>query len=196
VDSIEPYFRKKHYASGDFVIGYASGTKTHDKDFEVCVDALWKFMDSNPSSHLEIVGYTPIDIQSVPKTFRGRVTMIKPVPHNQLLDLIRRWSVNIAPLEINDFTHGKSELKFLHASLMQVPTIASPSSSFLQAITNGQNGIIACTSEDWFSAFEKLSSNPGFRGQLGQMAYKSTQRDYTLNRVKEILQDSLLKILE
>jgi glycosyltransferase involved in cell wall biosynthesis len=178
------------------VIGYASGTKTHDKDFEVCVEAVWKFMDCTPSSRLEIVGYAPIDIQSIPKTLRDRVVLIKPVPHNQLLDLIRLWSVNIAPLEINDFTHGKSELKFLHAALMQVPTIASPSSSFLQAITNGQNGMIACTLEDWFSAFVKLSSNPGFRRQLGQMAFKSTQREYTLNRVKEILEGSLLKVLE
>jgi glycosyltransferase involved in cell wall biosynthesis len=196
LDSVEPYFRKTHYNSGDFVIGYASGTKTHDKDFEVCIDAVWKFMEANPSGRLEIVGYAPIDTQFIPISLRNRVTFIKPVPHNQLLDLIRLWSVNIAPLEINDFTNGKSELKFLHAALMQVPTIASPSSSFLQAITTGYNGIIACSSEDWFLAFEELYSNPVFRRQLGDMAFKSTQKDYTLNRIQEILQESFLRVLE
>jgi glycosyltransferase involved in cell wall biosynthesis len=196
LDSIEPYFRKECYDPKDFVIGYASGTKTHDKDFEVCIDAVWKFMESNPFGRLEIVGYAPIDIQFVPNSLRNRVTFIKPVPHNQLLDLIRVWSVNIAPLEINDFTHGKSELKFLHAALMQVPTIASPSLSFLQAITNGHNGIIAYNSEDWFLALEKLYSNPNFRRQLGDTAYKTAQKHYTLNRVQEILQDSFLRVLE
>ena len=196
LDSVEPYFRKTHYSPDDFVIGYASGTKTHDKDFEVCIDAVWKFMDSNPHGRLEIVGYAPIDTQFIPLSLRNRVTFIKPVPHNQLLDLIRLWSVNIAPLEINDFTHGKSELKFLHAALVQVPTIASPSSSFLQAITTGHNGIIACSSEDWFFAFEELYSNPVFRRQLGDMAFKSTQKDYTLNRVQEILQESFLSVLD
>ena len=196
LDSVEPYFRKIHYSPDDFVIGYASGTKTHDKDFEVCIDAVWKFMESNPYGRLEIVGYAPIDARFIPISLRNRVTFIKPVPHNQLLDLIRLWSVNIAPLEINDFTHGKSELKFLHAALMHVPTIASPSSSFLQAITTGRNGIIACNSEDWLLAFEELYSNPVFRCQLGDMAFKSTQKDYTLNRVQEILQESFLRVLE
>jgi glycosyltransferase involved in cell wall biosynthesis len=196
LDSVEPYFRKTHYNSDDFVIGYASGTKTHDKDFEVCIDAVWKFMESNPYGRLEIVGYAPIDAQFIPISLRNRVTFIKPVPHNQLLDLIRLWSVNIAPLEINDFTHGKSELKFLHAALMQVPTIASPSLSFLQAITTGHNGIIAYSSEDWFLAFEELYSNPVFRRQLGDMAFNSTQKDYTLNRIQEILQESFLRVLE
>jgi glycosyltransferase involved in cell wall biosynthesis len=196
LDSVEPYFRKTHYAPQDFVIGYASGTKTHDKDFEVCMSAVWKFMESNSNGRLEVVGYSPIDTQLIPNSLRNRVTFIKPVPHNQLLDLIRIWSVNIAPLEINDFTHGKSELKFLHAALMQVPTVAAPSSSFLKAITTGRNGIIACNSEDWFLAFEKLYSNPNLRRQLGDTAYKSTQKHYTLNRVQEILQDSFLRVLE
>jgi glycosyltransferase involved in cell wall biosynthesis len=99
-------------------------------------------------------------------------------------------------LEINEFTHGKSELKFLHAALVRVPTIASPSSSFLQAITTGHNGIIAYSSEDWFLAFEELYSNPVFRRQLGDMAFNSTQKDYTLNRTQEILQESFLRVLE
>lgn len=196
LDSVEPYFRKTHYTTDDFVIGYASGTKTHERDFEICKDAVWKFMESNPCARLEIVGYAPIVTQMIPKSLRDRVTFIKPVPHNQLLDLIRIWSVNIAPLEINEFTHGKSELKFLHAALMKVPTIASPSSSFLQAITTRYNGIIADSSEDWFLAFEELYSNPVFRRQLGDVAFKSIQKDYTLNRVQEILKDNLLNTLK
>jgi glycosyltransferase involved in cell wall biosynthesis len=196
LDSIEPYFRKQIYKNDDFVIGYASGTKTHDKDFQICSNSIWEFMQTNLNVQLEIVGYSPIEMRSIPINLRNRVNVIKPVPHNQLLSLIKGWSVNIAPLELNSFTNGKSELKFVHAALCGVPTIASPSTSFSQAISNGSNGLLADTSEDWISCLQNLYSNKNLRSSLGLLALETVQIEYTLNRVQEILQEYLVKLLE
>ena len=196
MDSIEPYFRKKIYKNDDFVIGYASGTKTHDGDFLVCSESIWQFMQTNPSAQLEIVGYSPIEVSSIPLNLRTRVNFIKPVPHNQLLSLIKGWSVNIAPLELNPFTNGKSELKFVHAALCGVPTIASPSTSFSQAISNGSNGYLAYTKEDWISYLQNLYSDKSLRSRLGSLAFETVQIEYSLNHVQEILQESLVRMLE
>lgn len=196
LDLIKPYHRVQIYESDDFVIGYASGTKTHDGDFQVCKESIWQFMQNNLNAQLEIVGYSPIEVKSIPLSLRNRVNFIKPVPHNQLLSLIKGWSVNIAPLELNGFTNGKSELKFVHAALCGVPTIASPSTSFSQAISNGSNGFLADTREDWVTCLQNLHSDESLRSSLGILALETVQTEYTLNRVQEILQESLVKILE
>lgn len=58
--------------------------------------------------------------------------------------------LNIAPLEINRFCEAKSELKYFEAALVRVPTVASPTQPFKNAIQHGVNGFLAGDSADWY----------------------------------------------
>jgi hypothetical protein len=95
------------------------------------------------------------------------------VPHDDLPDEIARFDVNIAPLEVNNrFCEAKSELKFVEAALVEVPTVASPTGPFRRAIRHGENGFLANDAATWDSVLRRLIENPELRSHIGRAAYR------------------------
>jgi hypothetical protein len=83
-----------------------------------------------------------------------------------------RFSVNLAPLELgNPFCEAKSELKYFDAALVEVPTIATPTEPFRQAIRNGVTGFLAQNEREWTEAMTRLLDDAAFRKQIGRAAY-------------------------
>ena len=53
------------------------------------------------------------------------------MPWRKLPEIQVQFDINLAPLEIdNPFGQSKSEIKYVEAALLRVPTIASPSDSY------------------------------------------------------------------
>jgi glycosyltransferase involved in cell wall biosynthesis len=48
----------------------------------------------------------------------------------------------------NPFSQSKSEIKFMEAALLGIPTVASPTQAFQHAIISGENGYLAAPG-DW-----------------------------------------------
>ena len=66
------------------------------------------------------------------------------MPWRNLPSIQVRFDINLAPLEINNpFGQSKSEIKYVEAALLRVPTIASPSDSYSAAIRHAENGYLA-----------------------------------------------------
>ena len=60
------------------------------------------------------------------------------------LENIAGVDINIAPLEIgNPFCESKSELKFIEAGIVGVPTVAAATQTFREAIEDGVDGFVA-----------------------------------------------------
>ena len=95
----------------------------------------------------------------------------------KLQRLMAEVDVNIAPLLINDFTNCKSELKFFEAAAVETTTIASPTYTFLEAISDGKNGFLAKPGE-WFSKLEYLYNNPSENRKIAKNAHKYALENY------------------
>ena len=79
------------------------------------------------------------------------------VPFRQLPDELARFDINLAPLETgNVYCEAKSELKYFEAALVEVPTIASPTVPYEEAIRHGETGYLARTAEEWFECLDTL----------------------------------------
>jgi glycosyltransferase involved in cell wall biosynthesis len=65
--------------------------------------------------------------------------------------------INVVPLQHNDFTHCKSELKFFEAALVETPTIAAATPVFQSAIEHGLNGFLV-NDHDWDGALDHVAS--------------------------------------
>lgn len=133
-------------------IGYFAGTKSHDKDFPVILEPVYKVLVENPTFELLVVG--PVKVPTA-------IAALDNVIVNPVLDYFRlpslMWNCEtvIAPLEWSEFNDCKSRVKFLEAALAGCRLVATPITDMVDI---GENYInLARTSEDWY---EMLSLPP------------------------------------
>ena len=78
-----------------------------------------------------------------------------------MLHVLASIDVNLAPLEIgNPYCESKSQLKIFEAGLVEVPTIASAISSYIEAIDHEVDGFLASTEQDWQDAMPRWLALP------------------------------------
>jgi glycosyltransferase involved in cell wall biosynthesis len=159
--------------SSMIVIGYASGTHSHDKDFEVAKSAIIQIMRKYENVVLSLLGAIPQSANSFPPEISNRILTSGLVEHDRLLEKISSYDINIAPLELNEFTEAKSATKFMHAASMGIPTVASPTAPFRELIQHAKNGFLAEGESDWYESLERLILDQSLRVNMG-IAAKST----------------------
>ena len=107
-------------------------------------------MASDARIDLVLVGHVDVE-QAFGPRFGGylkghladRVSIHPFVDFLTLQELIADVDFNLVPLQVNDFTHCKSELKFVDAAIVGTLTIASPAFAYAEAIRHGDNGYLA-----------------------------------------------------
>jgi glycosyltransferase involved in cell wall biosynthesis len=156
-------------ASQDRLIGFLSGTKTHDKDFAQAAAALEKIMAKYPDVMLIIVG--PIELPDSIKRLGNRVQKLPYMDYRDLLRACSRLYAVIVPLEYESaFCNAKSELKYFEQALVGVPVIASPTAPYRECITHGVNGLLAKDAEEWENALSQIIEDADFRDMLARNA--------------------------
>ncbi len=174
----EKAYRNRPASSGrNVTIGYFSGTPTHDGDFALVAGALLKIMEKYEFAGLLVAGHLKLPEEF--SKFESRVRRNPLVPWRELPNLKAAADINIAPLERNPFCESKSELKYLEAALVGVPTVASSVGGFKSAIRNGINGFLAEGETEWVDALSFLIENPVKRIEIGERAKKEVLDNYT-----------------
>ncbi len=162
----------------EIVIGYFSGSITHNSDFEIIIPALKELMTQNTDVKLMIMG--ELDLPKELEGFENRVISIPFTSWTKLPFYIAQCDINVAPLEDTLFNRAKSENKWVEASLVKVPTIASDVGAFSKMIENDRTGIL-CANEtsEWLNALSMLVSSAELRDSVGEAAYDFCLRQCT-----------------
>jgi len=151
-------------------IGYFSGSRTHQQDFRQCEAALLSILTRYPQTQFWLVGY--LELGEHWRPFEARIKRIGFMSPVEMLRCLAEVDINIAPLEVeNPFCEAKSELKFFEAGLVRVPTIASATEPYRQAIVDGESGFVATSEAEWEHALDLLIKESGVRQKMGQAAY-------------------------
>ncbi|SFQ25760.1 glycosyltransferase [Variovorax sp. 770b2] len=166
-------------------IGYAGGSKTHQRDLGLAIEAIARVLRDNEMCRLVLFqtssGARLVEVDEYP-VMTGLEDRIEWRPFQTLDSLPRemaRFDINLAPLEFgNPFCEAKSELKFFEAALVKVPTIASPTGPFRRAIEHGVSGFLAATADDWFHYLSSLVSDKLLRQRIALAAYHSALAGY------------------
>lgn len=171
----EKYVKNKIHDG--FRIGYFSGSPTHVKDFKVVELDLIRFLNAHNNAVLRVVGDMNFSLEMKKLIKLGKVQVEGKVDYLKLQRLISEVDVNIAPLVINDFTNCKSELKFFEAAIVETTTIASPTYTFKNAITDGKNGFLAQPGE-WYDKLEYLYKRPKENQKIAKAAKEYALKHY------------------
>jgi tetratricopeptide (TPR) repeat protein len=174
--------QQRRQAAGDGLlrIGYAGGTRTHQKDFRAAAPALARVLAREPRARL-VLFRDPADGKGlvlhteIPELMpvAGQIEWRDLVPLDRLPLEMARFDINIAPLEAgNLFAGAKSELKYFEAALVEVPTIASPTGPFRRAIAHGTTGFLAGDDAAWEEMLWALLRDTALRHRVGAAAYR------------------------
>lgn len=169
--------REKPESNKAVVIGYASGTPTHDQDLALIKPVLMKILNNYPQTELWLVG--AVQAGKDWGAAAERVKQISLMPWRQLPQVLARFDINLAPLMMdNPFSQSKSEIKYVEAGMVKTPTIASPTEAFRYAIQSGKNGFLAKTEEGWYEALSAMVEHNGLREIIGEQAYEDVLTRY------------------
>jgi glycosyltransferase involved in cell wall biosynthesis len=137
-------------------LGYFSGSPSHKLDYAIIEPALEQVLEKDPRVEVMVVGY----IESGPalRKYGNRVNRQPFQDYVNLQRLISSVEFNLMPLQSNDFTNCKSELKYFEAAVVGALSIASPSHTYVGAIRDGENGYIA-KAHEWLSVIERAIEN-------------------------------------
>jgi glycosyltransferase involved in cell wall biosynthesis/uncharacterized coiled-coil protein SlyX len=185
------YGMRRRVAGADrLLIGYVSGTHTHDRDFQEVAGALVRVLEKYPQVELGVFGHLQLG-----PDFGHLMRQIKFIPPTSYYDMpkvISEFDISIAPLEqANPFCRGKSEIKYLETAALGVPMIASRIDPYISAIAHGSNGLLAGSTEEWFENLEKLITSPETRVRMGKRA----RNDVRVNNSSDARAAGLLSLL-
>lgn len=153
------------------IVGYASGTPTHQRDFAEVAPALCTLLARHPTVHLCLLGHLDLDEFPELAQHAPRIECRGIVDFEQLPAELARFDINLAPLQIgNPFCEAKSELKVFEAGAVGVPSIASATEPMRGAILHGRTGLLVNAPADWDLALDRLVQDRGLRQAMGCMA--------------------------
>ena len=151
------------------VLGYFSGTPSHDRDFALAAGALAGVLAEFPGARLLLLG--PVDPGAALRAFGLRVARRPLVPWTDLPVWIAACDAAIAPLEIDRrFAAAKGAIKYLDAAVAGVPTVATPSRAMRAAIRHRDNGMLAADGDGWQRALREIVADRPVRRRLGEAA--------------------------
>ena len=178
-----------------FVIGYFSGSKSHQRDLEIVESAIIKLMEKYDNIYLKIVGYMNLSEKFENLKKSGRIIIDKFVPYQELQYKIGEVDLNIIPLQNHEFNNCKSELKYFEASIVNVISCASDNPVYHNIIKDGEDGFL-CTEMDWYDKIEYVYLNKEKAQAISKAANKKCYKLYG-NKNKETEIEKLYdKILE
>jgi glycosyltransferase involved in cell wall biosynthesis len=176
-------------------IGYFSGTGSHNRDFRVIAEPLIWALEAFPSVKLHISGHLDLGLDFSP--FARRIRRAPYITWRELPHLVAQVDVNLAPLEQdNPVCQAKSEIKWMEAALVGVPTIASRVDAFEYAITDGQDGLLSGTPQEWEDALRSLLESPARRREIGESARRAVYERYLPEQRGEELLETVTSIKE
>ena len=186
---------ESEHTSEKIEIGFLSGTRTHNMDFEQATEALVSILSKHSNISLVIIGL--LDLPAPLKPFHEKITHLPLMDPEALLRYCSRLYAVIIPLEYETpFCNAKSELKYFEQALIGVPVIASPTKTYKDCITNGINGLLAKDTHQWENALERIISDKAFRDSLAKNARKQIEGAYFPHAIGKIANEAYREILQ
>lgn len=161
---------KKRASDKKIVLGYFSGSHSHDRDFAIISNILAQLLKKYDNLYLQITGNLKLPVELEP--YQQQIITLPFVPWRDLPQIIANVDINLMPLEDTDFHFCKSENKWMEAALVKVPTVASYNMELTQIMNNGVNAYLCKSKNEWENALEFLITNESKRSEIANNAYQ------------------------
>ena len=168
--------KKQREDQDSIIIGYFSGSISHNPDIEMIKPALIKILKEFKNVKLLLFG--DLSFPNEFKEFSSQIMNKSYTDWKNLPEILANVDINIAPIEDNIFNSAKSENKWVEAALVKIPTIASNVGAFHNVIIQNVTGLLCSNNKDWYKSLKALINNKNIRKTIGENAYKTCLKKY------------------
>lgn len=179
--------------SDKIIMGYLSGSITHNDDFKLIMPSIIKVLKKYDNVYLQLVGL--LDLPPEMEEVKDKIIKAPFMDWKKLPSLIRSIDINLAPLEDTIFNEAKSENKWTEAALVKIPTIASDVGAFKSQIVHEQTGILCKNEKDWDKYLKLLIEDSNYRENIGIKAYDEVMQRHITTMSGKGLVDFILSKL-
>ena len=141
------------------------GSSTHEYDILMVLGALDRFLLNHKDDNvrLMIMGYLPMCIREKykEKHWLGKIEFIEFKDIETYFNMIGKVNadVGIAPLVDCVFNYNKSNIKWQEYTIGDVPVFASNVPPYSNTISDGVDGLLLNTEDEWYDALERKFNN-------------------------------------
>ncbi len=94
--------------------------------------------------------------------------------------LLSTFDVGLMPLPDESWARYKCGLKIIQYMGLGIPAVASPVGANADIISDGKNGCLAATDEDWVRVLGSLRNNTALRQRLGRAGRRTAEERYSV----------------
>lgn len=93
---------------------------------------------------------------------------------------IRSCDIGIMPIADDEWSRGKSAFKLIQYMAAGVPAVASAIGANVDVVTNGEDGFLAGTPEEWVDRLAELLERPALRHQFAACGRLTVEQRFSL----------------
>jgi glycosyltransferase involved in cell wall biosynthesis len=175
---------------------YGSGTLAHNSDFLVeALPAISQILGEYESVQLILVGNLELPIKFL-NDFQSRIIRIPFIRNIEAYwTYLAASDINLAVLHDDILAGCKSEIKWLEAATLGIPSVVSRTKNYLDVINNGVDGYVVSGQSEWHDALKKLVEDRNLRKTIGKSALSRALLEYSIstlsNNIGEVFQAAI-----
>src|SRR5262249_17617037 len=108
-----------------------------------------------------------VEVEAIPWRSQTEVEDLRPI------------DIGVMPLPDDQWSRGKCGLKALQYMALGIPTICSPVGVNTDIISEGRNGFLASTEDEWIKKLSELLQSAQLRQQVGMAGRATVEANYS-----------------
>ena len=133
--------------------------------------------------------------ERVPSFSQIKCEIVPWIPYTEVPTAVSRFDIGIMPLARTDWEKGKCVLKALEYMAAGVPPVVSRFGENVYAISDGVDGFLADSEDEWVEKILRLVECSGLRAEMGAAARRTVLARFSTEVCSKILIDQVLRPL-
>ncbi len=160
---------------------YATPSLAHSADFTACSRAVVKILEKY-QGRVKLVLMGDVELPLLLKKYKKNIVHEKSGSYEKFMQILGGCDINIVPLLDDKFNATKSNIKFLDAAILKVPSICSPVGDY-DILQDGKACFLANNEQQWIEKLSILIEDKKTRIKMGKDAYRLCQQQYSLTDI-------------
>jgi glycosyltransferase involved in cell wall biosynthesis len=171
IDTVHLHNQVKDQRTEKLIIGW-TGTHSTMKYLEQVVPVLAK-LEQHYDFEFRVISNQEPQLPLRSLSFR-------PWRKDKEIDDLLTFNIGLMPLEDDPWAKGKCAFKALQYMALGVPALVSPVGMNSEVVTDGVDGYICATPEQWYNGLEKLLRDHELRTRFGQAARATIEARFSV----------------
>lgn len=178
IELFENYKVTSDAETKDVVIGWIGSPHTLFY-LSVVFDALEEIGSKYPQVILHLIG-TGFDSSKIPDFKEIRVVPIPTYNQGEMVKYVKNFDIGLYPLFNDEISLGRGSLKATIYMAGGIPALCSAFGENCNLIKEGENGLLAGDSREWFDKLEILILDSGLRKKIGEQGFVFAKENLSL----------------